>query len=247
MNVISIVNIDYQAYEDALKQHLPLRSRIKLKFSKFFQNSGAKHYPSIAVSNFVTSTYKKKGINVLTTISNSIQESNRINHAPTWNGRFIYAGSGSFFGKGIDILIQLAKRGLEIDCYTDAVYDGLKSFPPLPRKILLDRYRDYCMLIFPSRYESFGFVPLEAMSAGLPVLLRRTGIGCDLENEIPEFILSSTDEKIADEIMEKIALIKNDYENFSRRAQEFSKNFCEHANFDSAWLRLLQYHAKGQK
>jgi mannosyltransferase len=39
------------------------------------------------------------------------------------------------------------------------------------------------LLLFPSRYESFGYTPLEAMACGLPVVASRTGIFEDLDDQ----------------------------------------------------------------
>jgi glycosyltransferase involved in cell wall biosynthesis len=65
--------------------------------------------------------------------------------------------------------------------------DVLAAFPPAlrPRVTVLDRvpedrviaeYRRHDLLVFPSTYEGFGLVVLEALSQGLPVVA--TPVGC---------------------------------------------------------------------
>ena len=48
---------------------------------------------------------------------------------------------------------------------------GVVSLPgPLPHSLLLQRLRSAGLYVFPSRFETFGIAPLEAMAAGLPVV-----------------------------------------------------------------------------
>lgn len=48
--------------------------------------------------------------------------------------------------------------------------EAIDWIPRLPREALLARYRAYDAFVFPSLHDSGGFVVLEAMAAGLPVL-----------------------------------------------------------------------------
>jgi mannosyltransferase len=53
----------------------------------------------------------------------------------------------------------------------------------VPNEMMPLYYSAADLLLFPSRYESFGYTPLEAMACGLPVVASRTGIFEDLRDE----------------------------------------------------------------
>lgn len=84
--------------------------------------------------------------------------------------------------KGWDILLALTERHSEIIFHTitiphtPSVRENIVSHPPQSRENLVHFFRAADALIFPSRYEGFGFVPLEALASGCPVVSSRVGI-----------------------------------------------------------------------
>lgn len=89
--------------------------------------------------------------------------------------------------KGFDIIIQLAKKHPEYDFHcvlnpvVPATSSNMKVYPFVPQERLVDFYRAADVLIFPSRYEGFGFVPLEALASGCPVIASKVGIFNDFD------------------------------------------------------------------
>ena len=49
--------------------------------------------------------------------------------------------------------------------------DGVDWLGVIPQDRMAEVYRDADLLIFPTRYDSFGLVVIEAMAAGLPVIV----------------------------------------------------------------------------
>ena len=67
-------------------------------------------------------------------------------------------------------LILIGKNNNYLD-ETKYKYDNIKFIKEINRKKLIDYYNEARLLILPSKYEGFGFTPLEAMSCECPVLL----------------------------------------------------------------------------
>lgn len=79
-----------------------------------------------------------------------------------FRGKLVLAGR--VYGKGYDaeLYSYLAKS----NCKADVIFTG-----PLSTEDLVLLYGSAQVLVFPSLYEGFGLVPLEAMACGLPVIV----------------------------------------------------------------------------
>ncbi len=89
--------------------------------------------------------------------------------------------------KGFDIVREVARKRpeLRVLCVTpnDVKDDALLVHRNVPNERMPLYYSAADVLLFPSRYESFGYTPLEAMACGLPVVASRTGVFEDLRDE----------------------------------------------------------------
>jgi glycosyltransferase involved in cell wall biosynthesis len=88
--------------------------------------------------------------------------------------------------KGFDLVCEIASRmdGMKVLCVTST---GVKGRNIIARQNVANDLMPihYCaadLLLFPSRYESFGFAPLEAMACDVPVVASRTGLMEDLND-----------------------------------------------------------------
>ena len=88
--------------------------------------------------------------------------------------------------KGFDLVREVARLrpGLKILCITPGPVDDpcLMNRSNVSNDLMPLYYSAADLLLFPSRYESFGYTPLEAMACGLPVVASRTGIFEDLDD-----------------------------------------------------------------
>lgn len=96
--------------------------------------------------------------------------------------RVLYAGRGTLL-KGLPYLLDAVRkcgRGIQLDCVGTIqkelvpLLGGLPNVtvaPPQPRAQLRDVYWNHDVLVLPSLGDSFGFVALEAMACGLPVIV----------------------------------------------------------------------------
>lgn len=89
--------------------------------------------------------------------------------------------------KGFDIVREVARKrpGLRVLCVTSSEVEGadLITHRNVPNERMALYYSAADLLLFPSRYESFGYAPLEAMACGLPVVASRTGVFEDLRDD----------------------------------------------------------------
>ena len=109
--------------------------------------------------------------------------------------RFIFAGQCSV-RKGVPVLLDawrnaaLKNASLELvgswrlpASYLSDIPLGVKITAPQSPEGLRERYRAADVLVFPSNFEGFGLVILEAMACGLPVIATDTTAGPDILDE----------------------------------------------------------------
>jgi starch synthase len=115
--------------------------------------------------------------------------------------RFIYAGQISL-RKGIPILLEAwekaALRSAELHLVgswylnerkRDSLPRGVTYAPPCSSESLRDHYRRADVFVFPSYFEGFGLVLLEAMACGLPAISSTATAGPDVLTETAGRIL----------------------------------------------------------
>lgn len=235
--IYSLVNIDYYEYYHSLKNRIGFFQRINLIWKYFLQSRGLRTSNVIAVSKFSGYTITKNS-----RVPNLILE-NRIpillpphdNHSKF---EIVYAGSGDWWGKGLDIVSKLASTGLSIHSYSTRAIPHCINNAPLPREQLLKQLANYKILILPSRYESFGLIAIESMMLGIPVVMRKTGLGFQLKNSIPECIVN-TDDVV--EWKNTIEYILNNYNEFSTKVKVFATDFMKESNFHTDWNNVFLF------
>ncbi|MBI0584317.1 MAG: glycosyltransferase family 4 protein [Methanomassiliicoccus sp.] len=98
----------------------------------------------------------------------------------------IFVGRGDHT-KGIDLLCGIAKQrdDLRTLCVTSSDLKGKRLIVRrnVPNEMMPLHYAAADLLLFPSRYESFGYAPLEAMACDVPVVASRTGLFEDFTDE----------------------------------------------------------------
>ena len=105
--------------------------------------------------------------------------------------RFIFVGQVSL-RKGIPLLLEAWERAALHDAELELVGSwhlaesrrrlprGVAATPPLSSQRLRDRYGEADVFVFPSYFEGFGLVLLEALSCGLPAIASTATAGPDV-------------------------------------------------------------------
>ena len=240
-NLINIFHGSYLGLRDFQKGTLTLKQYLSLTWQSFIQKWAAKGHTVVAVSSFVAGILKKQGIKVSSIIEIGVDTdlfSPHTSSLTTFSTTDLFVGSYNYYGKGFDVLESLAKKGLHISCVTNQKPSALLNWlPSKTHQELPEVYRAHHLLIFPSRFEAGGLVPLEAMACGIPILMGRTGYGIDIEKEIPEFVVS---EITPENFLEKREYIDKNYTELSRRARDYVLEKHSLNHFSSEWLKLIK-------
>ncbi|MBI3774794.1 MAG: glycosyltransferase family 4 protein [Gammaproteobacteria bacterium] len=241
---ICLFHGSYRGFRDYLKPHLSLRQYFSLSWHAQIQRLAARGKCVVAVSDFVAQILEGQGIRVTSVIENSI-DTNHFRPEPcTKNGRYLFVGSHHHYGKGFDVLEQLARRGIAIDCVTnERPGKGLGFINVMNRSAMPDLYRRYRMLVFPSRFEAAGLAPLEAMSCGLPVVMTNVGVGADLAKSIPDFVVDVAAVNLPALFAARIERIEADYENYAQAARDYVVRRYSYRRFSDEWRDFVREQA----
>lgn len=195
----------------------------------------------VTVSNFVGDFLAEQGIRVDEIIQNCVDTERFKPLFPGSKNDLLFVGRYDYFSKGFDVLEKLAKKGLFIDCYTNKEFHPELHIQGLaPREKMPEIYRQYKILIFPSRYESCPMVPIEAMASGLPIVMSNVGIGPDLKKEIPEFVVDGFDDEAVEQYEKRAKYILANIEVFSQKARDYAVKHHSIAKFNAEWLTLIE-------
>lgn len=236
--MVCVVNMDYQGYLENVSRHLTYYQRWVLRVKSLYQNQLIRSVPSVAVSHYLYCQLSPRLPYEMTYVPNrvTVLDDASIMAQPLGiNEAMLFVGSGDYYGKGIDVLESLAKQGLLIDAVTSFPCRYVKQLPPRSRDELLMLMRQYRLFIFPSRYETFGFVVYEALSLGLPVLMGRVGIGEEIEALCAEFIIDDWD----NDVHGRLRLLLENYEAYSERARMVAKQIEISFAKQPTWLDIL--------
>jgi glycosyltransferase involved in cell wall biosynthesis len=97
------------------------------------------------------------------------------------NKLVLFVGNPTY-SKGWDVVQMLSRKFSDVTfmciCYPSpsSIEKNMIIIPSVPHEKLVDYYRAADVLVFPSRYEGFGFVLLEALASNCPVISSRVGI-----------------------------------------------------------------------
>lgn len=240
-NCITLSHYSFDGYLKALKPYFDFRNKLCFKIMAYIQKSGLKNKYNVSVSEYLTEIFRLEKVHIDKTITSSVDTGLFYPNKTKRNGGYLYAGGYSYYGKGIDVLENIASKGLAIDCVTNVKPGGGLNWIPSKRHSEMPAlYNKYNILLYPSRFESLGMVPIEAMACGLPVVMSNVGIGQKIKKEIPEFVVEGYDDRSINEYINRIHIIESDYEHYSKIAREYVLKYHSFEVFKQEWLLLVK-------
>ncbi len=151
--------------------------------------------------------------------------------------RFIYAGQLSL-RKGIPMLLDAWEAAALHDAELDlvgmwqlaeqkrlAMPRGVRLSPPCSRRELRERYLAADVFVFPSFFEGFGLVLLEAMACGLPAIASTATAGPDVLNASCGRLMQTGDLESLVDYMRWFSGHRDQLPEMSRAARSMAENF----------------------
>ena len=218
---------------------LKLKNHIMLMWRSYLQCLASRGKRVIAVSYFLKEILKEQGIHTDIVIGNPIDLKRFRPRENKILGEYLFIGRYDYWAKGIDIIETLNKRNYSVACYVNSneINPKIDLKTEVPNRELPDIYNQYKVLIFPSRFESFGMVPAEAMASGLPLLMHPVGIGFKLQESLSDFVIENFLDEA--ELSKKIDNIKNNYKKYSDLSRKYAEENFSLDVFKEQWLKIL--------
>ncbi len=228
-------------YRKGLQGYLSIMDMLRLMRISHWQRKGSKKKYVVAVSDHLKTVLEDQGIAVDAVIENCVDTQRFFPYTIPRRKQCLFVANYDYYGKGFDIIHNIARCGIDIDCMTSqSLCNVLHHIPQVPYEQMPQVCSQYRFLIFPSRYEGLGLAPLEAMACGLPVVISVPGLGHTLRNFIPEFVVDGYN---PDEYVNRIRLIECNYDAYSQKAVQYIHRHHSFDTFRKKWLQVIRMHS----
>jgi glycosyltransferase involved in cell wall biosynthesis len=232
----------YYGYANALRNYISTRVYKSMMRLARDQMMGVVDKYVVAVSKELARILDEQGVKVDKIINNTVDtdlfcpssQEEKIN-------RCLFVGSYDYYGKGFDILGQIADLGIKVDCISKdrPAHPKLGWLSDIPNEELPAYYAKYKFLLLPSRFEGSGLVALEAMSCGTPVIMSNVGLGPELKREIPPFVVDEPWENMAKAMIGRMAIIETNYPAYSKKARDYVIKYHNQYDWEKNWLEVI--------
>lgn len=157
-----------------------------------------------------------------------------------------FIGGYAYYGKGMDIVEKLSNKNRTIHCFSNGSLNTkhVINHSYLKQEDVPGVMNQVGILIYPSRSETFGLVPLEALACGVPIIMNKVGIGEEIIEIIPEFVVDAAGLSLDDIVQEydkRLTIIKNNYQVYSQKSLSFIEDHgFTKKRFAKSWVDLIE-------
>jgi len=234
---INVFHGGYYGYALAVKDLVPEEITQERIRKSEMQRIAAEEKYVVTVSNFAKKMLEDFGMKVNQVINNSIDTSIFYHKNLEIENHALAISRGKYYEKGFDVLKRLAEKGIKMKLFSNLSIDlpNVENVGFVDNRELGIEYNQSQILLFPSRFEGGGLTNLEAMACGCPLITTPTGYGCDIRNEIPNFVAETFDG-----FMAKYLLVTNEREKYSEKALDYFNQFHNPKDFESKWISLVE-------
>lgn len=233
----NIFHSTHMGFAEEIKDVVPLNQYLEWKFlwGELSESVSGFNRIKIAVSEGVRDELNKYyGFDDVKIVANGIDtnifvKSDKIQTRKRWGIREdafvgLYVGRWDIL-KGCDILEEIMMKTLNVywiivvgtgsNKNAVPVRDNIKVIEQVDNKRMNEIYSSANFMLFPSRYEGFGYAIIEAMACELPVITTNVGIAGTIYKKEPFDMLLLPDitsgrEALISSCIKKIDLLKND-------------------------------------
>jgi len=234
----------YYGYAKAMKDYIPGRSFKGLMRYAHDQQLGSIGKFVVADSPELARVLGEQGVKVDEVINNAVDTD--LFHPAVTTGKLdkcLYVGSYDHYGKGFDILGEIADLGVNIDCITKdrPSHPKLGWIPGIRNEELPAYYASYKFLLFPSRFEGSGLVAAEAMACGTPVIMSNVGLGPELMQEMPLLVVDNRWDVMAKTMVDRLSAVEREYPAYSKGARDYVLKHHNYQDWERAWLDVVNF------
>jgi len=157
-----------------------------------------------------------------------------------------FIGGYAYYGKGMDIVEKLSNKNRTIHCFSNGSLNTkyVVNHSYLKQEDVPGIMNQVGILVYPSRSETFGLVPLEALACGVPIIMNKVGIGEEIIEVIPEFVVDAAGLSLDDIVREydkRLTIIKNNYKVYSQKSLSFiEEHGFTRERFARSWVDLIE-------
>ncbi|MEM2740513.1 MAG: glycosyltransferase, partial [Candidatus Bathyarchaeia archaeon] len=241
-----------------IKPYMPLRFKLIYNFMKplidysdrrLVEEIYGNSVVSIANSRFCASMYSRWGVKVHSIVYPPIDT--EVFHPSTSKPSSDYVLA--YFGKEtkFDVIEKVADRGVKIKAFGSRMlmipkrllrHPNIEFLGRVPAEKLVDLYSNALYTLFPFTHEPFGYIPLESMACGTPVLTYNAqGPAESIIDEVTGWLVKD-DRMLVDRAIE---LWMDGYDPMVRRMCRERASGFDKARYIERWVGIIDKFCRG--
>jgi glycosyltransferase involved in cell wall biosynthesis len=243
-NCINVFHGSMRGYGKAVKKGVGIKTRISAYRYHLEQYFGSKGKFCVAVSEYAKRDLERYGIKIHRVIVNCIDTQEFVPNFNIIRKKYLDVASKDFFRKGLDVLSRIANNlpngEINLVINSNEKMNSINLLPNVDNSKMPEIYNAHKIFIFPSRYEAMQLAPLEAMACGVPVIISNVGLGPQLKEEIPDFVVEGYDDKAIKEYLNKINKILQNYDYYTSLARQYVLAYHTKDTFFRNWSIIIK-------